>query len=353
MSPKTFLGFTAVTAVIVIAAGVSIGARYGAATSGLAEEPVFAGLADKFNDVGAISVQDKDKTLTIKREGEDWVLTDRSMYVASAESVRDVLIGLSELRLKEGKTEKKDLYSKLAVEDVTEKDAQSRLLTVKDKSGSVLASLIVGRETDQIAGASDVGRYIRKPGEQRSWLAEGRLQVPGAVKDWVTPEFLDVTNKRINTVNVVHPDGQIMDVKRESKEGTKFVIQNLPAERKIEYQSDIDNMGDGLDKLELEDVRAAGKIDFPADKVIKTAIRTFDGLVVNVEAFEDDKTKFWGRFNATTAPDASDEVKKEAARINETTKKWVYELPAHKFRYMSRKLDDVLEEVKKEGEEKK
>ncbi len=353
MSPKIFLGFTAVTAVIVIAAGASIGARYGVATSGLAEEPVFAGLADKFNEVGEIAVQDKDKTLTIKRYDESWVVTDRSDYLASAESVRDVLIGLSELRLKEGKTEKKDLYTKLAVEDVTEKDAQSRLLTVKDKSGSILASLIVGRETGQIAGASDVGRYIRKPGEQRSWLAEGRLQVPAAVKDWVTPQFIDVSNKRIDTVNVVHPDGQRMDVKRKSKDGTKFVIQNLPTDRKIEYQSDINNMGDGLDKLELEDVRAAGKIEFPEDKIIKTAIRTFDGLVVNVESFEEKGSKFWGRFSATTAPDASDNVKKEAARINETTKKWVYELPAHKFRYISRRPDDVLEEVKKEGEEKK
>ena len=352
MGPKIFLGFGGVTAVVVIAAGVSISARYGAATSGVAEESVFAGLAGQFEDIGEIAVQDKDKTLTIKRAGDTWLVSNRSAYPASAEAVRDVLIGLSELRLKEGKTEKRALYAKLSVEDVTEKDAKSRLLTVRRKDGTVLASLIVGRETDQIAGASDVGRYIRKPGEAQSWLAEGRLRVPAAVKDWVTPQFLDVPNKRIAAVNVVHPDGHLMDVKRENKSGKRFLIQNMPAERKVEYQSDIDNMGDGLDKLELEDVRAAGKIQFPKDKTIKTTIRTFDGLLVTVESFEDKDTKFWGRFNAAAAPGAAATVKKEAAQINEITQKWVYELPAHKFRYLSRKQDDVLEVVKKDSDKK-
>ena len=349
MSPKTFLGFAGVTAVVVIAAGVSISARYGAATSGFAKEIVFAGLSGQFEDIGEIAVQDKDKTLTIKRAGATWVIADRSAYTASKEAVRDVLVGLSELRLKEGKTEKKALYAKLSVEDVTEKDAKSRLLTVKGKDGAVLASLIVGRETDQIAGASDVGRYIRKPGDSQSWLAEGRLRVPVAVKDWVTPQFLDIANKRISAVNVVHPDGHLMDVNRENQAAKKFLIQNMPADRKVEYQSDIDNMGDALDNLELEDVRAAGEILFPKDKTIKTTLRTFDGLLVTVESFEDKYTKFWGRFNAAVAPGAAGNIKKEAARINEITQNWVYELPAHKFRYLSRKQDDVLEAVKKDS----
>ena len=109
MSPKTFLGFAGVTAVVVIAAGVSISARYGVATSGVAEESVFAELSGQFEDIGEISVQDKDKTLTIKRAGDNWLVSNRSAYPASTDAVRDVLIGLSELRLKEGKTEKRAL----------------------------------------------------------------------------------------------------------------------------------------------------------------------------------------------------------------------------------------------------
>ena len=66
---QNILGLAGVTAVVVIAAGVSISARYGAATSGVAEESVFAGLSGQFEDIGEIEVRDKDKTLTIKRAG--------------------------------------------------------------------------------------------------------------------------------------------------------------------------------------------------------------------------------------------------------------------------------------------
>ena len=45
------------------------------------------------------------------------------------------------------------------------------------------------------------------------------------------PQFLDVPNKRIAVVNVVHFDGHLMGVKRENK-SVQF-IQNMPADRKV------------------------------------------------------------------------------------------------------------------------
>ena len=350
MNSKPLFIFSVVTAIIVVAAGVSIASRYSNEIGGLAKEAVFEGLSEKFADIEIISVQDSDKTLTAKRSENNWVMVDRNNYPASAEAVRNILVGLAELRLKELKTERKNLYSKLQVEDVTEKKAMSKLLTVKDKNGKTLAALIVGKETSEIAGASDVGRYIRKPGETRSWLAEGRLELPDAVKDWVSSQFLNVSNKRVVTVGVAHPDGQAMNVKRTTPTGKKFIIQNFPAGREIEYQSDVDNMAEGLDKLELQDVRKVGDIAFPKDKTIKTKYRMVDGLVMNVEMFEDSSNKFWGRLEASTEDAAKDEIKNEARQINVNVSKWVYELPAHKFRYMSRKLEDVLKQPKKAGD---
>ena len=351
--PKAFLVFSVVTAIVIVASGISIASRYSVATGGLAKEAVFTGFSETFADIGSISVQNKNTTLTVKLLENKWVLADRSNYPASTEVVRDVLVGLAELRLKEAKTERKNLYSRLEVEDVAEKDAKSKLMTVKDKSEKVLASLIVGKETSEIAGASDVGRYIRKPGEKRSWLAEGRLILPDTVKNWVSPQFLNVSNMRVDTISVVQPDGQVMLVKREYKTGTKFVIQSPPPNRKIEYQSDVDNMAEGLDKLDLEDVRPNGEIDFLENKTIITNYRMFDGLILNIELFEEKDSKFWGRFKASTEEGASDEIKKEAEQINLKVSNWVYELPGHKFRYMSRKIEDVLEQQKKNDDKKK
>ena len=112
-------------------------------------------------------------------------------------------------------------------------------------------------------------------------------------------------------------------------------------------------MGDGLDKLELEDVKATSEISFPTEKVISTEISTYDGLFVDAEMAEKSDGNFWARFKARTSEDAKDEVKREASAINAKTSKWVYQIPAHKYRYMSRKLSDVLKSLEDEKKGKK
>tara|TARA_B100000315_G_scaffold260888_1_gene326879 strand:- start:7744 stop:8799 length:1056 start_codon:yes stop_codon:yes gene_type:complete len=351
MNPKTFIGFTAITAIVVVAAGFSVASRYSVHKVGLEDKLLLPGFADQAKGVTEIIVQDAKKTITVKREGDKWVMADRQNYVASNEVMSELLLGLSELRLREAKTKKPKLYARLQVEDLNGDKTKSILLTVKGKSGD-LAKLIVGKVNADVAGPSNVGRYIRKPGDAQSWLASGRLDIPGTINKWVKPEFLNIAGKRIQNVAVIHPDGQQMIVSRAGKE--KFKIDNMPADRVVEYQSDIDNMGDGLDKLELEDVMAKGEKKFPADKTIKTEIKTNDGLIVDVKMIElNNGEEFWAELAARTSDGASDKVKKEAAAINAVVSKWVYQLPAHKYRYMSRKHSDVLKDPKKDKKKKK
>ncbi|MBT4590327.1 MAG: DUF4340 domain-containing protein [Rhodospirillaceae bacterium] len=349
MNPKAFIGFTAVTAIVVVAAGFSITSRYSVHKVGLQDKPVLPGFADKASTVSEIIVQDAKKTITVKRQGDKWVMADRQNYVASNEVLSDMLLGLSELRLREAKTKKPNLYERLQVEDLKGKKAKSILLTVKSKSGE-LAKLILGKVNADVVGPSNVGRYIRKPGEAQSWLASGRLDVPGDINKWVKPEFLHVASKRVSNVKVRQADGSEMIVSRAGKE--KFKIDNMPEKLVVEYQSDIDNMGDGLDKLELEDVKAAGQIKFPADKTLTTEIKTNDGLIVDVKMVDVDDGHFWAALSAKTADTASAAVKKEAAALNAKLSKWVYELPAHKYRYMSRKFSDVLKDPSKDKKKK-
>ena len=77
MSPKTFIGFTLVTVLVVIAAGFSIANRYSVHKVGSEDKPVFPGFAEKVSLVEEIVVQDSKKILTIKRDGKVWVMADR------------------------------------------------------------------------------------------------------------------------------------------------------------------------------------------------------------------------------------------------------------------------------------
>jgi hypothetical protein len=343
MSPKTFIGFTIITILVVVAASFSVATRYSVHKIGYEDKPVLPDFADKVGEVEAIIIQDAKRKLTVKRNGNNWVMADRQNYVASNEVVSDLMLGLSELRLREAKTRKAKLYSRLQVEDLKTKNAKSILLTIKGKTGD-LAKLIVGKASADVVGSSNAGRYIRKPSETQSWLASGRLEIPLDVNKWVKPEFLDITSSRVENVTVIHPDGSKMIVSRAGKK--KFEIRNMPKNMVVEYQSDIDNMGDGLDKLELEDVMAVGKVKFLKDKTISTRIRTNDGIVINVKMIDISDGNFWAKFDAVAGPMASDLVKKEVSAINLRVSKWVYELPAHKYRYLSRKHSDVLKDPK-------
>ena len=343
MSPKTFIGFTIITILIVVAAGFSVVTRYSVHKVGFEDKPVLPSFAEKVNEVEEIIVKDSKKVLTIKRDGNSWVMADRQNYLASSEVISDLMLGLSELRLREGKTRKPERYGRLQVEDPKGNKAKSILLTVNGKNGE-LAQLIVGKINNEVAGSSNVGRYIRRPGEVQSWLASGRLDIPLEVNKWVKPEFLDIASSRIENVTVNHPDGSKMIVGRVGKK--KFEIKNMPNNMVVEYQSDIDNMGDGLDKLELEDVKAVGNINFSKDKTINTRISTNDGMVINVKMVDINNGNFWAVFEAVAGPTASALIKKEAASINSRVANWVYELPAHKYRYMSRRHSDVLKDPK-------
>lgn len=370
MKPQTFIGFAAVTVIAVIAAVFSIGTHYFSEIGPIDQERLFPGLSQNQSEIGSISVQTAKETLTAKNEGGKWSIAERSGYPGSSDKMEKVMLALSELRLSEPKTKLKDRYPRLAVEDVTEKDAKSKRLTVKDKGDKVLADIIVGRQNRAISGPAGTGLYVRRPGEEQSWLAIGVLDVPDEPKDWIDPKIMDISKNRIRKGVIVHADGKQFIIEKQQPVERNFKLVNKPENRKVKYESDIQNVGQGIEEFEVEDVRKADGVTFPPDKLVKTEYRTFDGLVINVESYEGktEEEGFWAKFTASVdedaakaamaaadAPadgdakdadkkdetgnvkDAKDEkakkpidVHQEAAEINATVGGWAFKIPAYK-----------------------
>jgi hypothetical protein len=110
-------------------------------------------LADRA-DVASITIKRPELAFTVQRgQSGAWTIPDKANYPAKAEAVRGLLVGLSELREWEPKTDQPSLYSKLGVEDPVappvEKSAenplpQSTLVTLKDGKGETISEVIVG-----------------------------------------------------------------------------------------------------------------------------------------------------------------------------------------------------------------
>ena len=104
----------------------------------------FPGLAPRLANAARIEVVRHYGTLVIRRAATGaWVLPDRADHPARPERVREVLVGLTELRLIEPRTANPEMLERLGVEDPTRPGATSALLRVLDANGAPIAELIV------------------------------------------------------------------------------------------------------------------------------------------------------------------------------------------------------------------
>ena len=117
-----------ITTVIVLACvtvGIGVGAALVASRgravekSEVATEKLFPELTqDKINAVELVSIKKRDKEFTFKRTATGWESPDKGGYTVKIEKIKEVLLGLSQLKKVEAKTSKPENYSKIGVESL-------------------------------------------------------------------------------------------------------------------------------------------------------------------------------------------------------------------------------------------
>src|SRR5581483_10185632 len=108
---------------------------------------------------------------------EGWVLPARNGYRASYDQVQHTVVGLAALETRDPKTANPQWYSYIGV-DAPDKGGSGVRITAYDEKGHVLADLIAGKTVDIGDPNGSQGLFVRKPGEQQSWLAQS----------WFTPK---------------------------------------------------------------------------------------------------------------------------------------------------------------------
>lgn len=348
MTPKSLVGLGAVTLVAVVAAAYSVNSRHAAAPVMQDPVPAVAGLEDRVNSVDRLVVKTADGAFTLQRTGATWAMPEKNGYRVDAERVRNVLVQLSQLRLAEGKTRLPERYARLEVEDVTAEDAKSAQVTALDASGAVLADLIVGKAKSDLGGGLS-GRYLRKPGEEQAWLAQGALDLRKAPADWLVKDIVDIDEGRVRRVAVTSAAGETVVVEREAPDKA-FTLKGVP-EGKTVKAGELSGFGSALDGLELTDVAARDGRPLPEEKTAEAVVDTFDGLRVKL-AIEETEEGIFAHFGAeafaadggeAAKSDALEAARKEAEAINARVGDWVYKVPDHKLRPLLKPAADLIE----------
>jgi uncharacterized protein DUF4340 len=336
MRSKGLIGLVLATAAALIIAIALAASNRPPSADPLSGASALPELAKRADDVARLTLVHGESKTTLHRQGEQWLVEEKSGYPADAAKVRQALLGLAELRYVEAKTRKPELYPRLEVEDAGQKGAKSTLVTASDEKGGLLGEIIAGkRRVDQLGGGVD-GIYLRKPGEAQSWLARGTLDLPGDTLGWLDRKVIDLPQEKVKEAVLIQPDGGKLDIARDQPDGA-LALKGAPATAKLKSDTAASEPANALAGVELADVRPAADVTFPKEGVARAEYTSFDGLTIKLALVEQDG-RSWARVEASGAGDAE----KPAADLNAKLSPWVYALPDYKAKALKTKLADLV-----------
>jgi hypothetical protein len=316
-------------------------------------------LHQRINDVALIQVNRAGEPLTIRRDGDRWLVVEKGDYPATPEKVRGTLVGLAELRTAEAMTARKENYEKLGVQDAPASPGQSEsnpgtptVVTMKDGQGQTISSVIIG----STKWGARPGVYVRRSGETQSWLAHGQLDIPVGITGWAESKILDLMRDRVKQVSIHHADGEVVLITRADPAQSSFTVHNVAEGKELKSPAAGDALGSSMAYVNFEDVAAAEAIDFsrPAATV---EFRTFDGVVITLDTLERDGAT-WAKFAAANDAAAErpadpgaaqllspEEAQRQAAELDAKFSRWAFQIPQWKAVTLRTRMVDLYKDT--------
>lgn len=320
---------------------------------------LFPDLYDQLSGVDTITVKSLQDEFTLYKNGEDWFIKERWDFPADFNLVKRALIDLSEAKILERKTDKPEQFSILSLEGM-EQDGESIHITMLNGE-EVVAGLILGRERElsQTGGARQF--YVRRAEENRSWLAEGYLNINPLMLNWIKTDVINIARERIAQVNIIQPNGEqatLINLGKKDKFGTPEDLDKTV----FKYAQLGYDIAGSLFQLKMEDVLPLSDFSRGQSEVVTAEFLTFDGLKVITEtSFNDDDGFYYTTLRAEGSPvsDAPDDIQalnvmktaeqvtEEIAMLNTQFDSWVYRLGGFVGTNLMRSEEDMVTKSEK------
>ncbi|MFT5538527.1 MAG: hypothetical protein ACI82H_000039 [Alphaproteobacteria bacterium] len=351
MTPKSFAKLLVITLVAVLAAiGLTIVRDTGSGLRGNGTL-MFEDLAQRVNDVAQIKVTRADGISTLDSKIKDgkrqWSLKELYGYPVPIEIVRAVAAGVAQLRLIESKTARPKLYGRLRVNDPKTKGAKGALVELFDTKGAKMAELIVGLDKGNVIGISDV--YVRRPNEERAWLAHGKVPVPDKRINWLNTMITEVDLPRVRETTLFVPGQKPLRVFKKNEDERDFTLEGMPKDRELKELFGAEDISRSIQQLAFEDVKLATAIGFDFSGTPRTRHTTFDGLIVEVWAKEMGG-KLWVAVKARPDPTPKEpkkvdaaKIAKEVAKINTLTSGWAFVLNPFETKNLNKTMANMTQ----------
>jgi len=309
-------------------------------------------------EIDSIVVGHGDDAVRIERQGSGFVVTNESNYPADPKQINDLITKSLDVKTTEAYTDNAENHEEL---EVTEEKARNVVKFFKG-DGSLLTGVIIGKS--QEAGQST---FVRRASDDTVWLAESVPWFRSRALDYVDQEIVSVKREDVNAVTVTTSEGTY--TLRPKGDGDGVVLADLPADKKLK-ESDAKSVFGALTSLRFDDVNAPAEIEgvsFDHQYVCRlddsTEYRLHlgkkdDKTYLTCEAEYTDKTPVTKKLNEVESEEQLKEKEaklladEKAQKFTLRHKRWVYEVPDWKAKYLTKNRSELLEDVEEETEEK-
>lgn len=369
MNAKTLLVLGLATAGLLAAALVVNRQKEGALSpTREAGRKLFPELAKNINAVTALEVKSKEGVVKLAKDGERWGMSDKGGYPVDFDKVKQIVVAVAEFEIVGELSKNPANYKKLGVQASDEEGSESKQLTLKDKSGAVLADVIVGQNKVSQGFGGKQSLFVRPVSSDQPYHVTGQVNLFGDASSWMKREVCKIESTRVREVVIAHPDGARLAIKKQAAEDKDFAVQDLPAGEELMWAGAANGIGGALQYLSLEDVKSASEMTLENPTLAE--FTTFDGMRLAVRTSESDG-KTWmsiaASFDETLrveppgppAPPAEGEpqaeppppaptlksvedVRKEVEELNAQVGRWVYAVPGYTGANFRKRMADLL-----------
>ncbi len=320
-------------------------------------ERVFPELIDHVNKVAEIAVESPQETFRIERTEEGWVIPNLADYPVDSDRPKKLLVTLSILETLEPKTSDPDRHASLGLSDPTAPENGATSVTLRNRNGDEFASLLVGRD----ASGTRETRYVRRVGEDQTWLVWRNFDLPQAAVGWLDSSVLQIARWRVRRIAIEHTDGEVVTVARESYDEQHFGLQDIPEGFEPTNPFVGNQLGSVLERVSMVTIKNRDEVPFLENAPV-TKIETFDGLRLEVTTAEVDNLD-WMKVDAFYDPSVRKElpedgpnivglpempsledVEKEANALSERLGRWVFAIAPAKRKQLSQRMADLIKE---------
>ncbi|MEM8987918.1 MAG: DUF4340 domain-containing protein [Pseudomonadota bacterium] len=289
-----------------------------------------------------IAVASGDETFhAVFDEAAGWRIAEKGGYPAAPGAVRQTLLDLQRLTRLTTKTDNPDWHDALGL-GAPQDGGNALSIAVLDAQDRTIADILIGERAGAQRFSADSltpKTYVRRPGDDQTYLAEGRLSAPRALEDWLALDILNIERKDIAAVDVSPAAGPAYRLARTSAEEDVLTLADMPEGRELSYPSAGNRIAFAIANLDVTDVMLRDQLPSAGQSEITYTL--FGGAKITVTPFklEDDSYVVL----SAEGPDA--------AAINAKAEGWAFGTPIFAYSAFETKLEDLLAPLAEDGAE--